>query len=86
MLPYQTGTVRLTFPYGRRKLFGQTKMHRGIDLVGGTAGVSCAPYGGSGAFSQQTDADVFEAPVERTGRGVVCRRSLWDGVLFPPVV
>ena len=34
MLPYKTGTVRVTSPYGRRFIFGYWEMHRGIDLVG----------------------------------------------------
>ena len=37
MLPYLTGTVRVTSPYGRRVLFGRSEMHRGIDLVGDPA-------------------------------------------------
>lgn len=37
MLPYLTGSVRVTSPYGRRVLFGRSEMHRGIDLVGDPA-------------------------------------------------
>lgn len=33
-LPYKTGTVRVTSPYGMRTLNGETAMHKGIDLVG----------------------------------------------------
>lgn len=33
-LPYKTGTVRVTSPYGMRTLDGETAMHKGVDLVG----------------------------------------------------
>lgn len=33
-LPYRTGTVRVSSPYGMRTLSGVTAMHKGIDLVG----------------------------------------------------
>lgn len=33
-LPYASGTVRVTSPYGMRTLSGVTAMHRGVDLVG----------------------------------------------------
>ena len=34
MLPYKSGTVRVTSPYGMRTLDGVTAMHKGVDLVG----------------------------------------------------
>lgn len=33
-LPYKSGTVRVTSPYGMRTLDGVTAMHKGVDLVG----------------------------------------------------
>jgi len=33
-LPYQSGTVRVTSPYGMRTLNGAAAMHKGIDLTG----------------------------------------------------
>lgn len=33
-LPYKSGVVRLTSPYGRRVLNGSEEFHKGIDLVG----------------------------------------------------
>lgn len=33
-LPYKTGTVRVTSPYGTRTLSGVTEFHKGVDLVG----------------------------------------------------
>lgn len=33
-LPYKTGAVRVTSPYGMRVLFGVEELHKGIDLVG----------------------------------------------------
>lgn len=34
MLPYNTGTVRVTSPFGMRKLNGVSDNHKGVDLVG----------------------------------------------------
>ena len=33
-LPYRSGTVRITSPYGTRVLNGAVEMHKGIDMVG----------------------------------------------------
>lgn len=33
-LPYRTGTVRVSSPYGMRTLSGVREMHKGVDLVG----------------------------------------------------
>ena len=33
-LPYKSGTVRVTSPYGTRTLSGVTEFHKGVDLVG----------------------------------------------------
>ena len=33
-LPYKSGAVRVTSPYGMRTLDGVTAMHKGVDLVG----------------------------------------------------
>ncbi|MBQ8401723.1 MAG: M23 family metallopeptidase [Clostridia bacterium] len=33
-LPYKSGVVRVTSPYGKRVLFGAEEFHKGIDLVG----------------------------------------------------
>lgn len=33
-LPYKSGTVRVSSPYGMRTLSGVTEMHKGVDLVG----------------------------------------------------
>lgn len=33
-LPYQSGTMRVTSPFGMRTLNGTTAMHMGVDLVG----------------------------------------------------
>lgn len=33
-LPYKSGTVRVTSPYGTRTLSGVQEMHKGVDLVG----------------------------------------------------
>ena len=33
-LPYKTGAVRVTSPYGNRVLFGSEEFHKGVDLVG----------------------------------------------------
>lgn len=34
MLPYESGNVRVTSPYGNRVLGGVTEFHGGVDLVG----------------------------------------------------
>lgn len=34
IIPYESGTVRVTSPYGTRTLNGVQQMHKGIDLVG----------------------------------------------------
>ena len=33
-LPYRTGTVRVSSPYGMRTISGVREMHKGVDLVG----------------------------------------------------
>ena len=33
-IPYKSGTVRVSSPYGMRTLNGTTAMHKGVDLVG----------------------------------------------------
>lgn len=44
-LPYKSGTVRVSSPYGMRTLRGKTGMHKGIDLVGSDKTI-VAPCGG----------------------------------------
>jgi len=45
ILPYHSGNVWMSSPYGMRTLFGKTEMHRGIDLVG-TEKTIIAPVAG----------------------------------------
>ncbi len=33
-LPFESGMVRVTSPFGERELFGATEFHKGMDLVG----------------------------------------------------
>lgn len=76
MLPYKTGVVRVTSPYGRRMLFGQAEMHRGIDLVGDPADKTvCAVADGViGRSLRVTDPD------SRTSEwGEYVRLDLADG-------
>lgn len=44
-LPYRSGTVRVTSPYGNRILSGIQEMHKGVDLVG-TDKIIAAPCDG----------------------------------------
>lgn len=44
-LPYKSGTVRVSSPYGTRTLSGVTEMHKGVDLVG-TVKTIVAPCAG----------------------------------------
>lgn len=44
-LPYKSGTVRVTSPYGRRNIDGIPETHKGIDLVGSDKTI-VAPCGG----------------------------------------
>lgn len=44
-LPYKSGTVRVTSPYGRRNIDGISETHKGIDLVGSGKTI-VAPCGG----------------------------------------
>ena len=85
MLPYLTGTVRVTSPYGRRVLFGRSEMHRGIDLVGDPADKTvCAVADGVIGRSL-----VVTDPANRTSEwgGICAARSCGRayGVLLPPV-
>lgn len=76
MLPYLTGTVRVTSPYGRRVLFGRSEMHRGIDLVGDPADKTvCAVADGVIGRSL-----VVTDPANRTSEwGEYVRLDLADG-------
>lgn len=49
-LPYKTGAVRVTSPYGNRVLFGSEEFHKGIDLVG-TDKTLVAPCAGKVGWS-----------------------------------
>lgn len=78
MVPYQTGVVRVTSPYGQRTLFGRTEMHRGIDLVGDPADkvVRAVADGVIGRSMVVTD------PANRTSEwGEYVRLDLADGRL-----
>lgn len=44
-LPYKSGTVRVTSPYGTRTLSGVTEFHKGVDLVGSVKAI-VAPCAG----------------------------------------
>lgn len=46
MLPYRTGTVRVSSPFGWRNISGEAQWHKGIDLVG-TDKQICAVVGGT---------------------------------------
>ena len=76
MLPYKTGTVRVTSVYGRRLLFGRSEMHRGIDLVGDPADKTvCAVADGVIGRSM-----VVTDPANRTSEwGEYVRLDLADG-------
>ena len=53
-LPYKTGTVRVTSPYGMRTMDGVTAMHKGVDLVG-TDKTIVAPCGGKIGWAGEYD-------------------------------
>lgn len=53
-LPYKSGTVRVTSPYGMRTLDGVTAMHKGVDLVG-TVKTITAPCDGKIGWAGEYD-------------------------------
>lgn len=53
-LPYKSGTVQVTSPYGTRTLNGATAFHKGVDLVG-TVKTIVAPCDGVVGFAGRVD-------------------------------
>lgn len=53
-LPYQSGNVRVSSPYGMRTLSGVTAMHKGVDLVG-TCKTIVAPCDGKIGWAGEYD-------------------------------
>lgn len=57
MLPYKTGTVQVTSPYGMRTLDGVTAMHKGVDLVGSDKTIVSPCDGKIGWAGEYNDKD-----------------------------
>lgn len=53
-LPYKTGSVRVTSPFGYRTIAGTRSLHKGVDLVG-TDKIIVAPCAGRIGFAGQVD-------------------------------